>query len=78
MVLALTFTSVFVPVVINQDWQALAWTMAVVYLVALSLLYVSYKSSFGISAKHMDRWAVSAQQTFSEQFNQGHGYEAAS
>jgi hypothetical protein len=77
-VLALTITSVFVPVVINRDWQALAWTMAVVYVTALSLLYVSYKSSFGISAEQMDRWAKSAQQTFSEQFKSRHGYEESS
>ena len=74
-VLALTFTSVFVPVAINHDWQALACTMAVAYVIALSLLYLSYKSSFGINAHHMDRWAESAQQTFAEQFNQRHGYE---
>jgi hypothetical protein len=77
-VLALTITSVFVPVVINRDWQALAWPMAVVYVTLLSLLYVSYKSSFGISAEQMDRWAKSAQQTFSEQFKSRHGYEESS
>jgi hypothetical protein len=74
-VLALTITSVFVPVVINQDWQALACTMAVLYLIALSLLYTSYKASFGINAEQMDRWAKSAQQTFSGQFKSRHGYE---
>lgn len=74
-VLALTISSVFVPVVINHDWQTLAWTMAVVYVTALSLLYTSYKASFGISAEQMDRWAKSAQQTFSDQFKSRHGYE---
>lgn len=68
-VLALTVSSIVVPVAINQDWQALAWVMAVVYVIALSLLYVSYKSSFGITVEKMDEWAKSAQQTFSGQFN---------
>jgi hypothetical protein len=77
-VLALSITSVFVPVVINQDWQALACTMAVVYVIALSLLFFSYKASFSISAEQMDRWATSAQQTFSEQFKLKHGYEERS
>jgi hypothetical protein len=74
-VLALTITSVYVPVSINHDWQALAWTMAVVYVIALSLLYVSYKSSFGITAAKMDEWAKSAQNTFSGHFKATHGYE---
>lgn len=77
-VLTLTIVSVFVPVVINQDWQALAWTMAAVYATGLLLLYTSYKSSFGINADQMDRWAKSAQQTFSEQFKSRHGYEERS
>jgi hypothetical protein len=74
-VLGLTVISVFVPVVINHDWQALAWTMAAVYATGLALLYASYKASFGINAEQMDRWATSAQQSFSDQFKSKHGYE---
>jgi hypothetical protein len=74
LVLALTFVSVFVPVVVNHDYQTLAWTMGALYVAGLILLFTSYKSSFGISAEHMDRWAISAQQTFSEQFKLRHGY----
>lgn len=68
-VLALTVASIVVPVAINQDWQALAWVMAVLYMIALSLLYASYKSSFAITVEKMDEWATSARQTFSGQFN---------
>ena len=78
LVLALTFVSVFVPVVVNHDYQTLAWTMGAVYLAGLILLFTSYKTSFSISAEHMDRWAISAQQTFSEQFKLRHGYEERS
>ena len=74
-VLALTIASVVVPVAINQDWQALAWVMAVVYAIALALLFASYKSSFGITAEKMDEWAKSAQNTFSAHFKTTHGYE---
>jgi hypothetical protein len=74
-VLALTVASVVVPVAINQDWQAFAWVMAVVYAIALVLLYASYKSSFGITVEKMDEWAKSAQDTFSAQFKTTHGYE---
>jgi len=77
-VLALTVASVVVPVAINQDWQALAWVMAVVYAIALVLLYASYKSSFGITAEKMDEWAKSAHDTFSAQFKPTHGYEERS
>jgi cyanate permease len=68
-VLALTVASIVVPVVINRDWQVLASVMAVVYLIALSLLLASYRSSFDITVEKMDEWATSAQQTFSGQFN---------
>jgi hypothetical protein len=74
-VLALTVASVVVPVAINQDWQAFACVMAVVYAIALVLLYASYKSSFGITVEKMDEWAKSAQDTFSAQFKTAHGYE---
>jgi hypothetical protein len=74
-VLSLTAVSVFVPVVINHDWQALAWTMAGVYATGLVLLYTSYKSSFAINAEQMDRWVTSAQQSFADQFKAKHGYE---
>jgi hypothetical protein len=74
-VLALTISSISVPIVVNEDWQALASVMAVVYVVALVLLYTSYKSSFDISADNLDQWAKSAQQTFSAQFKTRHGYE---
>jgi hypothetical protein len=68
-VLALTVASILVPIVINQDCQVLASVMAVVYVIALSLLLASYKSSFGITVEKMDEWATSAQKTFSGQFN---------
>jgi hypothetical protein len=74
-VLALTVSSVFVPVVINHDWQALAIAMTVVYAIALLLLFGSYKSSFAISAEKMDEWVKSAQLTFADQFKTRHGYE---
>jgi hypothetical protein len=73
-VLALTISSISVPIAINEDYQALAYAMAVVYLIALALLYGSYKASFGISADHLDQWATSAQQSFSAQFKTRHGY----
>jgi hypothetical protein len=68
-VLALTVASILVPIAINQDCQVLASVMAVVYVIALSLLLASYKSSFGITVEKMDEWATSAQKTFSGQFN---------
>jgi hypothetical protein len=49
--------------------------MAVVYVIALFLLFASYKSSFSINAEQMDEWAKSAQQSFSGQFKTMHGYE---
>jgi Kef-type K+ transport system membrane component KefB len=73
-VLALTISSISVPIAINQDYQVLAFAMAVVYLIALVLLYGSYKASFDISADHLDQWAKSAQQSFSAQFKTRHGY----
>jgi hypothetical protein len=77
-VLALTISSISVPIVINEDWQVLAGVMGVVYLIALALLYTSYKSSFDISAHNMDEWAKSAQQSFPAQFMSRHGYEERS
>jgi hypothetical protein len=77
-VLALTVASVVVPVAINQDWQALAWAMAVVYAIALVLLYSSYKASFSITAEKMDEWAKSAQNNFAAHFKTTHGYEECS
>jgi hypothetical protein len=68
-VLALTVASILVPIAINQDCQVLASVMAVVYVIALSLLLASYKSSFGITVEKMDEWATSAQKTFCGQFN---------
>lgn len=59
-VLALPVASIFVPVAINRDWQVLAWIMALMYVVALTLLGASYKSSFGITVEKMDEWATSA------------------
>ncbi len=77
-VLALTISSIFVPLAINRDWQVLAGVMAVVYAIALVLLYTSYKSSFGINARQMDQWVRSAQQSFPEQFKTRHGYDELS
>lgn len=37
-VLGLTVSSLVVPIVVNQDWQGLAWAMAVVYAVIVFLL----------------------------------------
>jgi len=68
-VLALTVASILVPIVINQDCHVLASVMAVVYVIVLSLLLASYKSSFGITVEKMDEWATSAQKAFSGQFN---------
>jgi hypothetical protein len=61
-VLALTISSLVVPIAINQDWQGL-------------LLAASYKSTFGINIAKMDEWAKSAQDTFSDQFKTTHGYQ---
>jgi hypothetical protein len=74
-VLALTVSSILTPIVINQDWQALAWVMAVVYAIALFLLGASYKSTFGINIEKMDEWAKSAHEAFADQFKTTHGYE---
>jgi hypothetical protein len=74
-VLALTISSISVPIVINEDWQVLAGAMGVVYVIVLVLLYGSYKASFDISADNMDQWAKSAQQSFAAQFKARHGYE---
>jgi hypothetical protein len=68
-VVALTVASIVVPVAVNRDCQVLASIMAVAYLIALSLLLASYKSSFDITVEKMDQWATSAQKTFSGQFN---------
>ncbi|MGH3634287.1 hypothetical protein [Mycobacterium sp.] len=72
-VLALVITSLVVPIIINQDWQGLAWVMAVVYTVVLFILAASYKATFGISIEKMDEWAKSAYGAFPDQFNTMHG-----
>lgn len=74
LVLGLTISSLVVPIVVNQDWQALAWAMAVVYAIILILLAASYKSTFGVNVAKMDEWATSAHESFPEQFKTGHGY----
>jgi hypothetical protein len=73
-VLGLTLSSLVVPIVVNRDWQGLAWVMAVVYAVVLFLLAASYKSTFRINLATMDKWARSAHDAFPEQFNPSHGY----
>jgi hypothetical protein len=77
-VLALTVASIVVPVFINQDWQGLAWPMAVVYAIVIYLLAASYKSTFAIHIEKMDEWAKSAADSFSHQFKTTHGYEQRS
>ena len=77
-VLALTVASIVVPVFINQDWQGLAWPMAVVYAIVIYLLAASYKSTFAIHIEKMDEWAKSAVDSFSHQFKTTHGYEQRS
>ncbi len=67
-------SSLVVPILVNRDWQGLAWVMAVVYAVVLFLLATSYKSTFGINLATMDKWARSAHDAFPEQFNPAHGY----
>lgn len=74
-VLALTVMSLVVPIAINQDWQWLAWVMAVVYTVVLFLLAASYKSTLGINIAKMDEWAKSAHGAFPDQFKTTHGYK---
>ncbi|BBZ11955.1 hypothetical protein [Mycobacterium branderi] len=71
-VVALTVSSLVVPIVVYQDWQWLAWTMAAVYAIALLLLAASYKSTFGINIETMDQWAKSAHATFPDQFKTTH------
>ena len=73
LVLALTISSVVVPIFINHDWQLLASIMAVVYAVVVVLLAASYKSTFGVNIDKMDEWAKSARISFPEQFNTTHG-----
>lgn len=73
LVLGLTISSLVVPIVVNQDWQGLAWVMAVVYAVIVFLLAASYKSTFDVNLAKMDEWATSAQNSFPEQFKTGHG-----
>src|SRR5579875_315154 len=73
-VLALTVSSLMLPIVVYQDWQWLAWTMAAVYAIALVLLAASYKSTFGVNIETMDEWAKSAHATFPDQFKTTHGY----
>ena len=75
LVLALTISSIAVPIVINHDWQVLAWVMAVVYAIVLLLLAGSYKSTFEINIDKMDEWAKSAHLAFPDQFKTTHGYE---
>ncbi len=58
--------------------QVLAIAMGIAYLIALVLLYGSYKASFHISADHLDQWTKSAQQSFSAQFKTRHGYDELS
>jgi hypothetical protein len=72
-VLALTISSVVVPIFINHDWQVLASIMAVVYSLVFFLLAASYKSTFGVNIDTMDEWAKSAHISFPEQFNTTHG-----
>jgi hypothetical protein len=74
-VLGLTISSLVVPIVVIQDWQGLAWVMAIVYAVVLFLLGASYKSTFGINLRKMDKWAKSARDAFPDQFNTTHGYQ---
>ena len=50
-VLSLTVASIVVPIAVNRDCQVLASIMAVLYLIALSLLLASYRSSFDITAR---------------------------
>ncbi len=77
-VLALTVSSLMLPIVVYQDWQWLAWTMAAVYAIALVLLAASYKSTFGVNIETMDEWAKSAHATFPDQFKTTHGYREGS
>jgi hypothetical protein len=74
-VLALTASSVVVPIAINGDWQWLAWAMAVVYAIVLFLLAASYQATFGVNVRKMDEWAKSAHDAFPDQFKTTHGYE---
>lgn len=75
-VLTLTVSSIVVPIFINHDWQGFAWVMAAVYATMLFLLAASYKSTFGINIEKMDQWAQSAHDSFPDQFETTHGYEA--
>ena len=74
LVLALTISSIAVPIVINHDWQVLAWVMAVVYAIVLLVLAASYKSTFGINIDKMDEWAKSAHASFPDHFKTQHSY----
>ena len=78
LVLALTVSSLAIPIVVNQDWQILAWAMAVVYAIVLFLLAASYQSTFGINMEKMDEWAKSAYDAFPDQFKTTHGDEERS
>lgn len=77
-VLGLTIASVVVPIVVNHDWQELAWAMSIVYLVLFVLLAVSYKSTFGIDIDTMDKRAKSAHISFPGQFKIEHTYRERS
>lgn len=74
-VLALVISSLVVPILVNEDWQELAWVMAVVYAVVLFLLAASYKATFRINIEKMDEWAKSAHNAFPDQFKTTHGYD---
>ncbi len=76
--LTLTIASIVVPIFISQDWQGLAWVIAVVYASVIFLLAASYKLTFAIHIEKMDEWAKSATDPCSHQFKTTHGYEEMS
>jgi hypothetical protein len=59
-VLGLTGASVAIPLV-NNDWEWLAWSMMILYLVIIVLLGMAYKSTFEIGKPKLDEWLTSAE-----------------
>lgn len=58
-VLAITTASIVIPIE-QGHYIGLAQTMAVVYLIVVCLLIISYAATFTIDRKKLDQWAVSA------------------